>query len=715
MRRSSSLILFSLLICSPLISLAADNPIKVGVYQNKPKVFINSEGKASGFYIDILDYIASKEMWQIEYAPAPWEINLRRLAQGKIDLLVDIADSEKRKGLYDYNNEIVFSNWAIVYVQNHSEIQSILDLDKKTIAAMKGDISYEGIKLKIAGLDIHCTFVEVDEFSDVFELVDQKKADAGVISRLYGLQHENEYNIDRTTIICCPTNLYFAVPKNKNKYLIETIDRHLYQLKKNKQSIYYKSLIKWIEGISPWKFPPWLSWLLALSGGLLVLFAGGVFVLKMQVNARTAELSKANKELRTTQSDLLTSNESLKAINSIADTVHNSLDFQTVIEQSIESMMHHSQSPLVAIFTVAEESDYLELVHARGFDQETIKLITRLRIRGRLSGITVTKKKIVVSEDIESDNCLNPKLKKAVLREGLKSILYVPLFFHDKIIGVMALFFKEIPITKNHERETLLSIGKTIGLAMQNAKHFVWMNVEIKERKQAEEKLRSLSEELRNLSLALQTAREEEKMSIAREIHDELGQKLTALKMELSWLQRRLTEDQKILIDKTRSMSALIDATTQDVQRISMAMRPGILDDFGLSAAIGWQVEEFKERTGIPCELSLNPEDIVLDKDLSISVFRILQEALTNIMRHAEATKVEVSMKEENNEIILEVTDNGKGIEKVQVSDPKSIGIIGMRERIHFLSGKLDIFGVRDQGTKIRVNFPLDKEDKLND
>ena len=139
--------------------------IKVGIYQNEPKVFLDSTGKAQGFFIDIFNYIASKEGWQIEYLPATWESNLIKLKQGEIDLLLDVAYSEKRAEYCDINSEIVFSNWAIVYVQENSEIESIIDLRNKKVAVMKGDISYEDFKLKIKNLGIFCAFVEVNEFA----------------------------------------------------------------------------------------------------------------------------------------------------------------------------------------------------------------------------------------------------------------------------------------------------------------------------------------------------------------------------------------------------------------------------------------------------------------------------------------------------------------------------------------------------------------------
>jgi len=298
MRRFAYLILCAILVVSIHGLLFASNKtVKVGIYQNKPKVFIDSAGEPQGFFIDILNDIASKEGWQLDYVTSTWEENLEKLEKAEIDLILDIAESEGRAELFDFNKEIIFSNWAIVYVQKDSKIQSILNLKGKKIAAMKGDISYEDFSRNIESLGIHATFEEVDQFSDVFELIAQEKVDAGIISRLYGLQHEDEYNVARSTIICCPRNLYFAVPKNKNQDLVKKIDQHLYQLKMDDQSIYYTSLIKWIEGISPFKFPAWLVWLLVLAGGTLTAFAAGLVVLRKQVNARTDELKERNEEL----------------------------------------------------------------------------------------------------------------------------------------------------------------------------------------------------------------------------------------------------------------------------------------------------------------------------------------------------------------------------------------------------------------------------------
>ena len=223
------------------------------------------------------------------------------------------------------------------------------------------------------------------------------------------------------------------------------------------------------------------------------------------------------------------------------------------------------------------------------------------------------------------------------------------------------------------------------------------------DRKRAEEELGKSREELRNLSAYLQSAREQDRTSIAREIHDDLGQTLTALKMDLSWLGKRLPGDQKSLIDKTESMSKLIDTTIQTVQRLSARLRPGLLDDLGLAAAIEWQAKEFENRTGIKCELTLGFDDVLLDRDLSTAIFRIFQETLTNVARHANATSVKISLKEEPGKLVLEVTDNGKGITEKQISDPKSFGLIGMRERVRIFKGEVKISGIGGEGTTVEV------------
>lgn len=231
---------------------------------------------------------------------------------------------------------------------------------------------------------------------------------------------------------------------------------------------------------------------------------------------------------------------------------------------------------------------------------------------------------------------------------------------------------------------------------------------DITERKQAEEKLRRTSKLLRELATHLQSIREEERTMIAQEIHDELGQVLTALKIQVSLLANKLNDNQEPLKKKINLLSDMIDASVESVQKISAKLRPGILDELGIIAAIEWQAEEFEKLTNIKCSLVLPKEELILEKDKSTAIFRIFQESLTNIARHSEATRVQLSLLNYQSNICLEIQDNGKGITQEQIKDFKSLGIHGMEERALVFGGQVNIEGIAGKGTKVKVEIPMD-------
>ncbi len=228
------------------------------------------------------------------------------------------------------------------------------------------------------------------------------------------------------------------------------------------------------------------------------------------------------------------------------------------------------------------------------------------------------------------------------------------------------------------------------------------------QRQRAEEKLRRSLDQLRALTNYLQYVREEERTRIAREVHDELGQALTGLKLDLSWLVTRLgKKSTKAEQEKARTMVAHIDTTIQTVRRIATELRPGILDGLGLVAAIEWQANEFQSRTGIPCAVASTLHDATWDQDFSTVFFRIFQETLTNIIRHAQATRVDVSLAEENGQLVLTVSDNGRGISEEEIANTRSIGLVGMRERAMLIGGDIAIHGAPGKGTTVTARAPL--------
>lgn len=232
-------------------------------------------------------------------------------------------------------------------------------------------------------------------------------------------------------------------------------------------------------------------------------------------------------------------------------------------------------------------------------------------------------------------------------------------------------------------------------------------------RKLADDELKASRLRLRNLATHLENVREEERKQIAFVVHDDLGQAMTALKIELAWLKSKLGNDQEVLIDRAKSMTDLIDTTINKVRSISTQLRPSILDHFGLLAAIEWQAEDFQKRTMIPCEVNSEVREIVFNDNISIGIFRIFQECLTNITRHAEASRVDVWIKNVNGYLELIVRDDGVGIPEEKMNDFKSFGLIGIREKAYIAGGKAVISSNNGSGTEILVRIPLSEDEVL--
>lgn len=260
-------------------------------------------------------------------------------------------------------------------------------------------------------------------------------------------------------------------------------------------------------------------------------------------------------------------------------------------------------------------------------------------------------------------------------------------------------------ITKSKIKIPYFFTGKYI--YYDNQACLVGIGIDISARKLAELELQKLNEQLRNLTSYLNQVREEERTGIAREIHDELGQQLTGLKMDISWLNKFLGDEKEIVSQKMKDMLGLVNETIKTVRRISSDLRPGILDDLGLIAALDWQSKEWQKRSGIQINFESNVETIELSKEFSIGIFRIYQESLNNIIKHSKANKVETKLKLLNNKVYLSVNDNGVGFDINAQKDEKSFGIIGMRERILMLGGKINIKSENNKGTLIEIELLL--------
>lgn len=278
--------------------------------------------------------------------------------------------------------------------------------------------------------------------------------------------------------------------------------------------------------------------------------------------------------------------------------------------------------------------------------------------------------------------------------------------FHSGVADITVPFY-----TKNNKKIPYYFNGRKINL--NGTDYLIGMGIDITERVNAEKELQERNKQIQNLSAHIQNIREEERTRIAREIHDELGQQLTGLKMDASWIGKKIEMEDQTLQKKISGMISLIDDTIITVRRIASELRPSILDDLGLIPALEWQSQEFEKRNGIKLYFKNTTIDFNPERELSTTIFRVYQEALTNIIRYAKATEVETIIEEKNKNITLTIKDNGVGFDMNEVKNKNSLGLIGMKERALLFKGDLIVESQKLKGTTITLKIPFLIKDKI--
>jgi signal transduction histidine kinase len=230
---------------------------------------------------------------------------------------------------------------------------------------------------------------------------------------------------------------------------------------------------------------------------------------------------------------------------------------------------------------------------------------------------------------------------------------------------------------------------------------------DITEKKKAEDLLKKSYKDIRRLATHLEQVREDERIRIARDLHDELGQQLTVLKLDISWMRKKISGKEEMIQQKITELLSTVDNTIKTVRRISTELRPSVLDDLGLVAAMEWQSNEFEKRTGIETNLNSEIKELKLPVKIATGLFRIFQESLTNVARHADATSVNALLGIENGKIRMQIVDNGKGFDQQTIENKKTLGILGMRERAKIMGGEYSIESLHGRGSVIEVKVPI--------
>lgn len=318
---SISIIICLFLFISPLF-YAEDSKIvvKVGLYEDEPLIFQDKNGNVKGLYADILEYVAAQEGWEIEYVYGTLSQGLDKVKNKELDVLTAVAYSPERAAYTEFSNETVFPNWAQIYSVPSIEIESFLDLEYKKIAVVKGDIYYvgpNGIKNLMDNFDLNCTFVEVNDYNEVIKLIEEEKVDAGILTRLYESELQNNVKMTKSPLMYSPIKLLFGFPKesSKNQYLIEKIDYHLKMLKDDHNSIYYSSINEHMPVYSAKEvqiFPKWAKTVVGAILLALLIFVSASMILTREVKKRTNHLNEAIDDLQDEVTQRINAEESLK-------------------------------------------------------------------------------------------------------------------------------------------------------------------------------------------------------------------------------------------------------------------------------------------------------------------------------------------------------------------------------------------------------------------
>ena len=417
--------------------------------------------------------------------------------------------------------------------------------------------------------------------------------------------------------------------------------------------------------------------------------------------------------------------EEYRILHKVAKILEAPGDLTTMLKSAMQVLTEFEDLRVeskAGIFLADTKKKVLRLFVTYGsFSQEFLQKEKEVPFGDCLCGRAAASGELLMSESCFSD----PRHERTFSDMEAHGHYIIPLKGSSGLVGILFLYTNTHPSWYRHSQEVLLSIGGLIAGAIQRkqieqelAAYHNHLEAVIKERTRQVtmstnqliseiEEHKKTQAQLRNLSQRIQEVREEEKTRISREVHDELGQSLTALKMDLLRLNRHLAD--KDAESRLNLMVDLVDTTLLSVQRIAMELRPPILDAFGLVEAMTWQAGEYQKRFDLTIETSALKDIPEVSPALKTALFRVFQESMTNIVRHAGASQARLSLGEKNGVIQLVIEDNGSGIGAEKVTDSQSLGLIGMRERLSPFGGEITFSGVPGQGTTLTVTLPLEK------
>jgi PAS domain S-box-containing protein len=665
--------------------------VKIGIYENAPKVFTDASGRPAGMFVDIIEYVAGKEGWEIDYVTGTWTEGLDRLLAGEIDLMPDVAPSPDREKLYSFHQVPVLSSWFQVYAPKGSNIKSILDLNEKKVAVLDRSIQKEAFEKLNQGFGLNTAIISVPDYTTLFEITRDKEVDAAITNRFFGLRHARDFGLEDTAVIFHPSNLFFASAAGRHQDLLTAIDTHLASLKKNPDSVYYQSLKTWTSEKVKFTLPLWIQVLGLLIIVFLIAALAGSAILRKQVTVRTRQLENVNHTLRASE-------KKYRELVTLANSI--------ILRWSVDGRIQFLNDFGLQFFGYTEE-EILE-------KHITDTIVPETESTGR-------NLKQIIQTIPEHFDDYEQHVNENIRRNGER----VWIDWRNRLI-------------LNHQGEAIeiLSIGSDITPLKQAEQKIRQLHKDLQQHAQNLEK--QVKDRTAELTVAMEKALEADHLksaflaTMSHELRTPLNSIIGFTGILLQGLAGPLNEEQQKQLGMVQKSSRHLLALINDVLDISKIEAGQLTLSFS-----NFDLRESIEKTVHLVQPLVQKKALDLTVEIDETVGKVttdqrrLEQVIINLLNNAvkftEQGHIRVTCRPENDHYLLAVEDTGIGIRPDEISglfqpfhqidtglsrkrEGTGLGLSICKKLIQMMNGRIDVQSREGQGSTFTICFPKNCE-----